>query len=203
MTAARTPWKWLAVLWLIHLPSFIVLVGIPAGRQLFAGNFEINEDIVSGLRLTLAWTAAIFVNVSLFSTMDANDLTNGLRGLGVPAMAAFAVGLSYRLLYTTLSEIFQIADAMKLKGLDLETKNPFRRIASSLKLSLPVLFTVLRRGPTLMSALEMRGVLKGRKESELPKLDPADVALLACSLVVCGLALSARLGLLPSLFAVV
>jgi hypothetical protein len=26
---ARTPWKWLVVLWAIHLPTFVVLIGIP------------------------------------------------------------------------------------------------------------------------------------------------------------------------------
>jgi energy-coupling factor transport system permease protein len=200
---AHTPWKWLAVLWLLHLPSFIVLLGVPIGKQLVVEGFQMNKDIASGLRLTLAWTAAIFVSVSLFSTVDTDDLTDGLRGLGVPAVAALAVGLSYRLLYVTLSQIFQIADAMKIKGVDLETRNPVRLIGNSLKLSMPILFTVVRRGPILMSALEMRGVLKGQRGSRLSELDSADVVLLGCAFVICGLALGARLGLLPSLFSMV
>jgi energy-coupling factor transport system permease protein len=184
---------------LLHLPSSIVLLGLPAGKQLLAGSFEMTKEIESGLRLTLAWTAAIFVSVSLFSTVDTDDLTEGLRGLGVPIMAAVAVGLSYRLLYVTLSQIFQIADAMKIKGVDLETKNPIRVISNSLKLSMPILFTVVRRSAILMSALEMRGIFKGQSASRLSKLDPADMVLLVCGFVICRLALSARLGLLPAL----
>lgn len=194
---ARTSWKWLAVFWLIHLPSFIVLVGIPLGGQLLEGSFGLDKELAGGLRLVLAWTASILVSVTLFSTMDAKDLTDGLRGLGVPAAAALAVGLSYRLLYVTLSEIFQIADAMQVKGVDLETRNPFRLIKNSLKLSLPVLFTVVRRAPTLMAALEMRGVLQGRKGGRWSRFDSGDVAFLATGLLTLGLALSVRVGLLP------
>jgi energy-coupling factor transport system permease protein len=200
---ARTPWKWLAILWFLHIPTFIVLLGIPACQQLLAGSFEINKDIASGLRLTLAWTAAIFVSVSLFSTVDTNDLTEGLRALGAPTVAAVAVGLSYRLLYVTLSQIFQIADAMKIKGVNLETRNPIRLILNGLKLSMPILFTVVRRGLILMCSLEMRGVLKGKRQRRRSRLDLADIVLLSGAVVICSLALGARIGLLPSLSSMV
>jgi hypothetical protein len=111
---ARTPWKWLAILWSLHMPIFIVLLGISVCKQLQAGSFEIDKDIESGLRLTLAWTAAIFVSVSFFSTVDTDDL------------------------------------AGRLSSLDL-----------------------------------------------------ADIALLSCAVVICGLALGARIGLLPSLSSMV
>ena len=68
---ARTPWTWLAVFWLIHLPSFLVLVGIPAGGQLVAGSLALTKGLAAGLRLVLAWTAARLVSVSLLSTVDA------------------------------------------------------------------------------------------------------------------------------------
>lgn len=193
---ARTPWKWLVVLWAIHLPTFIVLIGIPAGSAILARNFgKAAEAATAELRLILAWTAAIVVSVSLLSTMDADDLTRGLRGLRLPRVIAFAVGLSYRLLYTTLAEAFQIAKAMRVKGVELETKNIFRLVWNSLKISLPVLFAVLRRAPTLMATLDMRGF--GRKSSGLGKLDLGDWLLLLIGLTVFGLALADRVGWLP------
>jgi energy-coupling factor transport system permease protein len=196
---ARTSWKWLLVLWVIHLPSILVLLGIPLFEQWRAGKFEINDDLDTGLRLALAWTASIVVSVSLFSTVRPDDLRNGLWGPGVPAVAAFAVGLTYRLLYTALSEVFQIADAMKLKGVELEMKHPVRLIRNSLKLSLPVLFTVVRRGPTLMAALEMRGALKGLQHSGLGKFDFGDAALLVSGVAIVELAAGKRFGLIAEL----
>jgi energy-coupling factor transport system permease protein len=198
---ARTPWKWLAVFWLIHLPSFLVLVGIPAGGQLLAGSLELTKELAAGLRLVLAWTAAILVSVSLLSTVDAKGLTDGLRGLGAPVAAALAVGLSYRLLYATLSETAQVADAMRVKGVALDARHPIHLLRNALRLALPVLFTVVRCAPTLMAALEMRGGLQGRQSSGLRRLNAGDVVFLASGLAAVGLAVGARLGLLLWAFA--
>ncbi|MBD2257229.1 energy-coupling factor transporter transmembrane component T [Pseudanabaena sp. FACHB-2040] len=193
---ARTPWKWLAVLWAIHLPTFIVLMIIPAGGAILAGDYgKVIEVATTELRLILAWTAAIVVSISLLSTMDPNDLTRGLRGLRLPGIVAFAVGLSYRLLYTTLAEAMQISKAMQLKGVELDTKNIFKLVWNSMRLSLPILFAVLRRAPTLMATLETRGF--GRKSSGLGKLNLLDWIMLLIGVAVLGLALADRVGGLP------
>lgn len=193
---ARTPWRWLVVLWAIHIPTFVVLFLIPASSALFSRNYaKIAEAATGELRLIMAWTAAIVVSISLLSTMDPNDLVRGLRGLRLPRIAAFAVGLTYRLLYTTLAEAFQISKAMQIKGVEMETKNPFRLVWNALRISLPVLFAVLRRAPTLMATLDMRGF--GRRSSGLGKLDLGDWLLLLLGIVIVGLALGDRVGLLP------
>lgn len=196
---SRVNWKWLAVLWLIQVPSFLVIMGLPLWQQWQAGElFTMNDDISASLRLILAWSGAIFLSVSLASTMDANDFVKGLRGLRAPAAVALAVGLSYRLLYTTLSEALQIVDSMKVKGVDLETKNPVRLIRNAMKLSLPILFSVLRRGPTLMASLEMRGSLHRSARRQFP-LNAGDWMLLAAGVIAVGLATGQRFGLLEAL----
>lgn len=193
---SRTPWQWICFLWAIHLPTFLVLLLIPAGEALLAGNYsKALEAVVGELRLILAWTAAIVISVSLFSTVDPNGLTKGLRGIGFPAVVAFAVGLTYRLLYATLNEAFQIADAMRMKGVELDPKHPLRLIWNSLRISLPLLFAVLRRGPTLMSALKTRGFSKRRPE--LGNFDLGDIFLLLIGVALFGLALGDRIGVLP------
>jgi energy-coupling factor transport system permease protein len=61
-----------------------------------------------------------------------------------------------------------------------------------------VLFTVVRRAPVLMAALEMRGFHRqhGRR---LPRINVGDLAFLGTGVLVFGLALTDRLGRLPSL----
>lgn len=193
---ARTPWKWMAVLWAIHLPTFIVLFLVGAAGPLFAGNFaKVVAAAAAELRLILAWSAAIFISVSMLSTMDAEDLTRGIRGLRLPSVVALAVGLSYRLLYTTLGEAFRIADAMKIKGVDLNPKHFFRFIWNSLRLSLPLLLAVIRRGPTLMSALEMRGFKRG--SARLGNINFWDLVYFLIGLAVFVLAIADRFSWLP------
>ncbi|MBW4648782.1 MAG: energy-coupling factor transporter transmembrane protein EcfT [Kastovskya adunca ATA6-11-RM4] len=194
--AAHTPWKWVLMFWAIHIPTFLALIIIPAGGELLAGNFgALVETASAEFRLILAWTAAIIISVSLLSTIDAESLTDGMRGLYFPPVVAFAVGLSYRLLYVTLGEAFRIADAMKIKGVDLSLKRPFRFLWNSLRISFPVLFAVLRRGPTLMSSLAMRGYQT--KRPNLGGFDFGDWALLLFALALFALALGAKFGWLP------
>lgn len=194
---AKTSWKWLLALWALHLPSFIVLVLVPSLEHLIAGEHGKALETVEGeLRLVLAWTGAIFVSVSLFSTIDPNGLKNGMLGLGFPPIVAFAVGLSYRMLYVTLNEIVEIANAMRLKGLDSNWKRPLRFVKNSLKISLPVLFAVLRRGPTLMCVLDMRGFAR---RAQLERLDAGDLTFGACGAIAFLLPLGQRLQLTQGL----
>jgi hypothetical protein len=62
----------------------------------------------------------------------------------------------------------------------------------------PVLFTVARRDPVLMAALEMRGFQR-QQGRRLPRIDVGDLAFLGSGVLVFGLALADQLGRLPSL----
>lgn len=199
---ARTPWRWLLVLWAIQVPTFLALILIPGWGALTSGNWaELATVAAEQLRLILAWTGTILVSVSLFSAIDPDDLARGLRGLGLPAVAAFAVGLSYRLLYTTLSEVLQVAEVMRLQGVRLDWRRPIRPIRpirfvrDALQVSLPVLFIVVRRAPLLMSTMRMRGFAT---EANLGRLGAADMAFVAVVVAAVAGATLARWGPLPA-----
>ncbi|MCZ2815098.1 energy-coupling factor transporter transmembrane component T [Modestobacter sp. VKM Ac-2984] len=193
---ARTPWRWLVVLWAIHIPTFVALILIGGWGSVTSGDWAGVIDAGGAhLRLVLAWTGAILVSVSLFSTIDPDDLSRGLRGVGLPAAAAFGLGLAYRLLYTTLTETASIAETMRLRGLRLEWRRPIRFIAESVQVSLPVLFNVVRRGPMLMSTMQIRGY---SQDAQLGRLRVADVAVLAIGVAVVVGSAVARWGPLPT-----
>ncbi|MGY1855153.1 energy-coupling factor transporter transmembrane component T family protein [Modestobacter sp. SYSU DS0290] len=189
---AHTPWRWLLALWAIHIPTFVALVLIGGWGSVTAGDWGgLAEAASAELRLILAWTGAILVSVSLFSAIDPDDTARGLRGIGLPAQAAFAVGLSYRLLYTTLTEAIQTSDHLRLRGIRLEVRHPVQFIRDALQVSLPVLFAVVRRGPTLMATMRMRGFAS---DPQLGRPGVADVALLAVAIGVVVAAGLARWG---------
>lgn len=77
---ARTPWRWLVVLWAIHLPTFMALILISGWGDITTGNWAgLAGALGAEGRLILAWTGTIFVSVSLFSTIDPDDLARGMR----------------------------------------------------------------------------------------------------------------------------
>ncbi|MDY6780755.1 MAG: hypothetical protein SV760_09510, partial [Halobacteria archaeon] len=102
------------------------------------------------------------------------------------------------LFYVTLSDVFRIVDAMKVKGVDVETKNPIRLARNIPKFGVPVFMSVLKRSNTMMSVLKMRGYsFSGDRElrTEL-KFDTGDTALLLGTAFVLLGTVAVRLGLL-------
>lgn len=200
---ARVPVKYL--LWalvIVQLPNFIGILSIPVIGDLREGALQYDKAMADGLKLVFAWAGALLLSFGLFSTMKVDELTDGLRGLRLPEAVCFAVGYAFLLLYLSLSDIFRITDTMKIKGVDLETKNPFRLLMSAPRLMIPALFTTVRRGMTMIAVLEMRGFSfsQRRKTSKRAKFDFGDATLLFCGLFIFGVALSARLDLLPLQF---
>lgn len=201
---ARVPVKYLVwALVIVQLPNFIGILSVPVIGDLREGALHYDKDMAAALKLVFAWAGALLLSFGLFSTMKVEELTDGLRGLRLPEAACFAVGYAFLLLYLSLSDIFRITDAMKIKGVDLETKNPFRLLMSLPRLMIPALFTTVRRGMTMIAVLGMRGFTfsKRRRKSERAKFDVGDAAMLCCGLLIFGATLGARLDLLPWQFA--
>lgn len=197
---AKLSWKWLLVLWLLQLPNFLALVIIPAARDLWAGDVQpFDGTLAFGLRLGFAWSAALFVSISIFSTMDIDEMTDGLRGLKVPEIVCFTFGYAFLLLYTSLSDVFRIVDAMNVKGVKLATKNPFRLVPNLARLMIPVIFTIVRRASTMAAVLEMRGFsfTEKPKRPQVHRFGATDAAVLGVGLLIIVAAAGARLGLLP------
>ena len=195
---ARLSWKWLLVLWLLQLPNFLALVIIPAARDLLAGDVQpFDGTLAFGLRLGFAWSAALFVSISIFSTMDIDEMTEGLRGLKVPEVICFTFGYAFLLLYTSLSDVFRIVDAMNVKGVRLATKNPLRLVPNLARLMIPVIFTVVRRASTMAAVLEMRGFSFTERPNrpKTHRFGAPDAALLACGALIVGLAVGVRFSL--------
>lgn len=185
---ARAPWPWLLVLLALQIPNVIGLVVIPAWAPLTSGTVAMTDELAFGIRLALAWIAAILIGVSLLCTMDVDELMDGLRGIGLPQRFAFMVGYAFLLLYLSINDIVRIADAMRLKGLDLTPRHPFTLMANLPRLMIPALFTVIRRGQAMMAALDMRGFSFSGKRANTrrtrPKFDFADAAVAVVGVAV-------------------
>lgn len=196
---ARVPPQWLAVLWLLQIPSIVGFFVVPVvGELVGPGAANLDAEIAYGLRLALAWAAALFVSISLFSTMPVEEFTDGMRGLKVPEVICFAFGYAILLLYTSLNDIFRIVDALRVKGVDFESKNPLRLARVLPRLFIPALFTTVRRASTMMAALQMRGAsfTARRPRVTLVKFDAGDAVALALGALAVALPLGARLGVL-------
>lgn len=197
---ARLSWKWVVGLWLLQLPNIASITVFAASETLMAGRLPAISEMDFALNIAFAWAAALFVSVSLFSTMRADEIANGLSGLGVPETICFTIEYTFLLIYASLDDIFRVADAMRLKGLRLQKRRPLRLLVGLWRLFVPSVITIFRRASTMMAVLQMRGFsTSNRRGRTNASFDVGDVLLVACGLVVFGSALLARLGLTEEL----
>ncbi|WP_435124643.1 energy-coupling factor transporter transmembrane component T family protein [Halobaculum sp. D14] len=157
---ARVPPLWLGALYGLQLINILSIVFFPSLPEIVAGTFTWSLDggaLAAGLKLALAWTAALVTSVSLFSTMRVEEMADGFRGLGAPEVFCFAWQYTLLLLYLTVDDMIRIADATKLKGVKLETRNPLTLARNLPRMFIPVVFTVVRRANTMMAVLQQRG----------------------------------------------
>lgn len=208
VVVARVPKFWVGILLLLQVPNMLSFLIFPAimnvvqGQPAFAGDF----DFI--FRLILSWPAALFVSASLFTSMRITELTDGLRGLGIPEIAVFTFEYVILLFYMSINDLYRIFDATKLKGINVETRNPITIMKALPKLALPMFFTILRRSNTMMAVMKMRGYSFSSEGRELRtefKLDGSDIALLAGGLFVVAITGAVNFGYLelPSLLTVI
>lgn len=150
---ARAPLLWLGLMLLIHMPTIAALVIIP----MLGSDFTFDASFAFGLRISLGWVAAILIGVGLFSTMEVDELVEGLRGLGLPHRPAFLVGYAFVLIYLSASDLTRVMDAMRLKGYEVTLAKPLSFLRNVPRLFIPALLTVVRRGGAMTAALETRG----------------------------------------------
>ena len=197
---ARVPPLWLGVLTLLLLPNVFFLLIMPIAPALLAGEATLSSipGIESGLKLSLSWLAALFVSLSLVTTMRIEEMVEGFRGLGAPEVFCFAWQYTFLLLYLTINDIIRIVDAMKLKGLDLETRNPLTLAINLPKLFIPVIFTVVRRANTMMAVLQQRGYSFTERPAHAPEstLDVGDAAFVVGAAALVAVVSADRFGLL-------
>lgn len=107
----------------------------------------------------------------------------------------FTVGYAFVLLYTSIGDILRIADAMKVKGLRLETRNLLTFLAAVPRMIIPAVFTIIRRANTMMAVMELRGfsAIRSQRPATLA-VDRYDILMLVATMGVLAAAAAVRFG---------
>ena len=203
---ARVPPLWIGALLALQVTNVLGILAFPAIERMATGGTAFGGDFDFGLKLAFSWQAALLISASLFTTMELTEITDGLRGLGVPELVCFTLEYVFLLFYVTISDLFRIMDGMKVKGLGIETKNPIKFARNMPSLAVPMFMSVLQRSNTMMSVLTMRGYSFSNEDRELRhelKFDLGDALLFGTGMVVLSGTIAVNLGyltvpLLPS-----
>jgi energy-coupling factor transport system permease protein len=150
-----------AVLWTVTLPGTTALAT-------WGPVTVTHEALLLALARAVRLWSFLVAGVVFLTVTSVEEFTYGLRGLGLPFRACFAVTFAFRLTPLFLETAEQIANAQRTRGLDLDRSGLFTRARRFLPLLLPVLVSGFRRADNFALALEAKGFsLPGRRTSLL------------------------------------
>ena len=146
----------------------IQLLCARGGKVIFAaGPLMITDD---GLRFSLLMVAKLIAaSLPLMLALSATqrgDLANSLvQNCRLPYRYAFALTATLKFIPTLASEMAQVMEAQRARGIDFEVRNPLKKAALIVPLCLPLLLSCVRKIENSAVAAQLRGFELRRSES--------------------------------------
>lgn len=148
----------LFILQVLFVQSGTVLLPLPFGLGVT------DKGLLTAAQVALRLIGATLPLSLLISMTKLTDLSNALvDGCHVPYRYAFAVTSAIRFVPTFAADLQAIMEAQTARGIEFDTKNPFKKIALVLPLCVPLLISSVSRTDQAAIAAELRGFnLRGR-----------------------------------------
>jgi len=109
-------------------------------------------------KVVLRLIGATMPLATLLTLTRMSDLTSALVAKAhVPFKYAFAVTSAIRFVPTFMLDMRDIMEAQTARGIEMDTKNPFKKLALVLPLCAPLLISSVKRIDSVALAAEMRG----------------------------------------------
>jgi energy-coupling factor transport system permease protein len=143
----------LVVSWVLW--SLLLREGAPLFR---VGPISVSSlSLLYGVAMALRVTTYVAMGLVFLSATTVEELTAGLRKLGLPYSLGFALSTSFRLVPTFIDTTKSVSEAQRARGLNLEEGSPLTRARKHLPLFIPILASCIRRSGAMAMALEARG----------------------------------------------
>lgn len=137
----------------------------------------------------------VIAPIALFLTTTQPDFIAGLRRLGLPYKASFALATALRFLPTVAGVGQSIIEAQRARGLDPSKGSPLRRMKSYGRILGPLMITSIRIAQQLVLAVEAKAFSIDRPRTFYRQLRfrTSDYFGLAVVGLVCAVAITVRL----------
>ncbi len=190
----------------VALDSFLVHLNSEATRFIWGPTLMISRQaLLYGLAMGLRIVSFLCFGLLYISTTTPEELTQGLRAMGMPLAPSVALSLAFRLVPTFAATARTVMDAQRARGLDLDAARGLTRVRRAVPVIVPTLAYALRSAGDLTRALETRGLGAAKRRTEYRPLTagPWDVwAVVLVVLLAAGCVVARKLGigeLLPRL----
>ncbi len=146
----------------------------------------VQGPLARGVVMAARLTIMLSMGLLFLASTRIEDVASGLRRLGLPWVAAFALTLAFRLVPLFAASASTIVSAQACRGLDVHEGGPVTRLKRYLPLLVPLVLVSLRSADGLAMALESRGLgmNEGRTSAIATRFGPGEAAGVAVSAAV-------------------
>ncbi len=159
---------------LLVLISFIMwpLLFHP-GTEIFRwGSIYITDyGVAYGVAMAFRILNMVIAPISLMLTTQQRELILGLRGIGLPTKAAFALAIAFRFLPTVVGVGNGIIEAQRSRGLDINKGGLIQRVRNYASILGPLMISSLRIAQQLALAVESKAMSSTAKRTTVRTLE--------------------------------
>jgi energy-coupling factor transport system permease protein len=150
-------------------PFFVIVIVLDAfftkatsGTLYYAGDFWILHPRLTSdsilYSLTMGFRLLSFVGISTLFIMSTKyeDFVKGLRKLMVPYSFSFSLSLALRSITYLSSDVRNILDAQRSRGLEIDKKDLIKNYQRFLALFVPMIVCLLLRSKNISEAMQVR-----------------------------------------------
>jgi len=124
---------------------------------IFAVNLVFGLGVQRSIDYALRFLAIISSTSLFFVTTSPDELEQIMKWMRVPRDVVFAFVTAVRFIPVVMLDAFQIMDAQKSRGLELERGSPLTRIRNTVPVLIPLVVNSVIRSGELAEAMESRG----------------------------------------------
>jgi len=167
------------IFWLGFFMFFFYLFTTPGYPLVALGGATITwEGLLAGAMQIYRLCLLVIIAALLTFTTSPTQLAHGLEALlrplarlGLPVRELMLVlTIALRFVPTLFDEIDKIAKAQRVRGLDVVSRNPWRRVQSLVPMFVPIFVSAFRRAEELSTAMEARGFRTAQYRTRMHQL---------------------------------
>lgn len=180
------------------IAAFFVHINTPGTHFVWGPHFALSEQaLLYGPAMGLRIVAFLCFGLVFISTTSPEEMTQGLRAMGMPLTPSVALSLAFRLVPLFAGTARTVMQAQRARGLDLDAGGPLSRLRHTVPVIVPTLGYALRSADDLTRALETRGLGAAERRTEYRHLagGARDVAAVALVGLFAALCITARVTL--------
>jgi energy-coupling factor transport system permease protein len=161
----------------------------PFAIIIFIAEFLLGRSVLTGFAYALRFVDLVFSSSIMFTSVSPDEIDYMARKVLRWRDFSFLISTTYKFIPVLASDISQIIEVQKARGVDFDTKNIFKLLKNYYTILVPLFVVSIVRSQQLAEALELRGYGASEKPTfiyEYP-LRTSDLIfmILILSLIVC------------------